>query len=109
MLKHDRHRQGTDFVEPDLPSTPMVDMSFQLLAFFIMTFKPADTEGQIALHDSPFPVPRETVGRHCDSLLPSASSDSRGRDLVGWDAEREKRVPENRSLSDTGAPSFGAS
>ena len=49
MLKHNRHRQGTDFVEPDLPITPMLDMSFQLLAFFIMTFKPADTEGQIAL------------------------------------------------------------
>ena len=49
MLKHDRRRQGTDHVEPDLPITPMLDMSFQLLAFFIMTFKPADTEGQIAL------------------------------------------------------------
>ena len=35
-----RRRQGTDFVEPDLPITPMLDMSFQLLAFFIMTFKP---------------------------------------------------------------------
>ena len=34
MLKHDRRRQGTDFVEPDLPITPMLDMSFQLLAFF---------------------------------------------------------------------------
>ena len=49
MLKHDRRRQGTDHVEPDLPITPMLDMSFQLLAFFIMTFKPAPTEGQIAL------------------------------------------------------------
>ncbi len=49
MLSHKRKRQGTDFVEPDLPITPMLDMSFQLLAFFIMTFKPADTEGQIAL------------------------------------------------------------
>src|SRR6476469_6903458 len=44
-----RRRQGTDFVEPDLPITPMLDMSFQLLAFFIMTFHPAPTEGQIAL------------------------------------------------------------
>jgi biopolymer transport protein ExbD len=44
-----RRRQGTDFVEPDLPITPMLDMSFQLLAFFIMTFKPAPTEGQIAM------------------------------------------------------------
>lgn len=44
-----RHRQSTDFVEPDLPITPMLDMSFQLLAFFIMTFKPAPTEGQLAM------------------------------------------------------------
>ena len=44
---HDRTR--TDHVEPDLPVTPMLDMSFQLLAFFIVTFKPAPTEGQIAL------------------------------------------------------------
>jgi biopolymer transport protein ExbD len=44
-----RKHQSTDFVEPDLPITPMLDMSFQLLAFFIMTFKPAPTEGQIAM------------------------------------------------------------
>ena len=49
MLRHKHKRQGTDFVEPDLPITPMLDMSFQLLAFFIMTFRPAPTEGQIAL------------------------------------------------------------
>jgi biopolymer transport protein ExbD len=44
-----KHKPGTDFVEPDLPITPMLDMSFQLLAFFILTFNPAPTEGQIAL------------------------------------------------------------
>src|SRR5262245_65567418 len=44
-----RHQQATDSVEPDLPITPMLDMSFQLLAFFILTFKPAPTEGQISL------------------------------------------------------------
>jgi biopolymer transport protein ExbD len=49
MLSHKRKRQGTDFVEPDLPVTPMLDMSFQLLAFFIITFRPAPTEGQLAL------------------------------------------------------------
>lgn len=49
MLSHKRKRASTDFVEPDLPITPMLDMSFQLLAFFIMTFKPAPTEGQIML------------------------------------------------------------
>src|SRR5262249_51654285 len=40
---------STDFVEPDLPITPMLDMSFQLMAFFIFTFRPAPTEGQIAM------------------------------------------------------------
>jgi len=44
-----KHRATTDFVEPDLPITPMLDMSFQLMAFFIFTFRPAPTEGQIAM------------------------------------------------------------
>ncbi len=49
MPIHKAKKPGADFVEPDLPITPMLDMSFQLLAFFIMTFKPAPTEGQIML------------------------------------------------------------
>lgn len=32
-------------VQPELPVTPMLDMSFQLLAFFIFTFRPAPAEG----------------------------------------------------------------
>jgi biopolymer transport protein ExbD len=51
------HKPGTDFVEPDLPITPMLDMSFQLLAFFILTFNPAPTEGQIAVA-----LPQDTGG-----------------------------------------------
>ena len=49
MLGQRRRRQTTEFVEPDLPITPMLDMSFQLLAFFIMTFQPGPTEGQLAM------------------------------------------------------------
>jgi len=44
-----RKRMNVEYVEPELPITPMLDMSFQLLAFFIMTFRPAATEGQIAM------------------------------------------------------------
>jgi len=40
-------RTATDHVEADLPITPMLDMSFQLLAFFIITFRPSPTEAQI--------------------------------------------------------------
>ncbi len=35
--------------EPDLPITPMLDMSFQLMAFFILTFRAAPQEGNIQL------------------------------------------------------------
>jgi biopolymer transport protein ExbD len=35
--------------EVALPVTPMLDVAFQLLFFFIMTFHPADLEGQIEL------------------------------------------------------------
>jgi biopolymer transport protein ExbD len=58
-----RDRPGPDRVEPDLPITPMLDMSFQLLAFFILTFKPSPTEGQIALA-----LPKEEGG-HGTALL----------------------------------------
>lgn len=49
MFGFRRTRAGTDHVEPELPITPMLDMSFQLLAFFLITFKVAPTEGQLAL------------------------------------------------------------
>ncbi|MHB1425705.1 MAG: ExbD/TolR family protein [Gemmataceae bacterium] len=35
--------------EPTLPVTPMLDMAFQLLAFFVMTYHPSDLEGQMEL------------------------------------------------------------
>lgn len=46
---HRRNRQQTTPTEPDLPITPMLDMSFQLMAFFILTFRPVPTEGQLSL------------------------------------------------------------
>jgi biopolymer transport protein ExbD len=43
-----RHASGNAQAEIELPITPMLDMSFQLLAFFIFTFHPAATiEGQM--------------------------------------------------------------
>lgn len=40
-------RQGPD--EPDVPVTPMLDMAFQLLTFFVLTYHPAPVEGQFAM------------------------------------------------------------
>ena len=62
-----KHKPGTDFVEPDLPITPMLDMSFQLMAFFIFTFRPAPTEGQIAMS-----LPKQEGG---ESAIPSPTDE----------------------------------
>ena len=42
-----RKRTPSQPVEPDLPITPMLDMAFQLMAFFILTFRPMPTEAQL--------------------------------------------------------------
>ncbi len=34
---------------PDIPITPMLDMAFQLLTFFVLTYKPAPTEVQFGM------------------------------------------------------------
>ena len=44
--------------EVELNLTAMLDMAFQLLAFFILTFKPAPMEGYIALR---MPPPQATT------------------------------------------------
>ncbi len=46
-----RKRSGSDGVELNLAA--MLDMAFQLLAFFILTFHPAPVEGQILLRMPP--------------------------------------------------------
>ena len=42
-------RKSEQGPEPNLPVTPMLDMAFQLLAFFVMTYHPSDLEGQMDL------------------------------------------------------------
>src|SRR4051812_46773704 len=61
---------------PDLPITPMLDMSFQLMAFFILTFKPAPTEVQLAL------------------MLPTA-----GRDVSTFEPKIEDQLPPSYKIS----------
>ncbi len=36
--------------EVEIPITPMLDMAFQLLTFFILTYRPAPTEGQFSMN-----------------------------------------------------------
>lgn len=37
-------------MEVEIPVTPMLDMAFQLLTFFILTYHPAPAEGQFAMN-----------------------------------------------------------
>jgi biopolymer transport protein ExbD len=37
-------------MEVEVPVTPMLDMAFQLLTFFILTYRPAPTEGQFSMN-----------------------------------------------------------
>jgi len=80
-----RRRATTDDVEPDLPITPMLDMSFQLLAFFILTFKPAPTEGQIAMT-----LPREVGGQAVG--FPTVSDDKPVRYIIKVEANDEGTI-----------------
>lgn len=55
-FRHRRHAK----VSVELNMAAMLDMAFQLLAFFILTFRPAPVEGQLALNLPP-PVPLTNV------------------------------------------------
>jgi biopolymer transport protein ExbD len=48
-MRHHHGHPHEDHTKPTLPITAFLDFSFQLLAFFIITFKPSTTEGQLAL------------------------------------------------------------
>jgi biopolymer transport protein ExbD len=51
MGRRHKKKRGSDEVELNLAA--MLDMAFQLLAFFILTFKPPAVEGQILLRMPP--------------------------------------------------------
>ncbi len=51
MSRRRKNKRSSDDVELNLAA--MLDMAFQLLAFFILTFRPAPVEGQVALRLPP--------------------------------------------------------
>jgi biopolymer transport protein ExbD len=70
-----RHRKPSNV---DLNLAAMLDMAFQLLAFFILTFRPAPIEGQLTMHLPP-PIPVTNV--KSDKSPPPAGDN--GGDLAG--------------------------
>ena len=67
-----KKRRGAENVELNLAA--MLDMAFQLLTFFILTFKPAPIEGQITLR---MPPPQ--------AITPVAGGQDAGKDTKNTD------------------------
>jgi biopolymer transport protein ExbD len=55
---------------PEVPITPMLDMAFQLLTFFVLTYKPAPSEGQFVMNLLP-PQPATSISAEAPSEKPS--------------------------------------
>ncbi len=51
-MRHRRYRRKKEG-DVELNLAAMLDMAFQLLTFFILTFKPSPIEGQVSLHLPP--------------------------------------------------------
>ena len=73
MSRRSRHQPGAS-TAPDMPIVPMLDMSFQLLSFFILTFRPLPSEAQLALA-----LPKETGGA---AAVPTMNMDAEEEDVI---------------------------
>ncbi len=51
MRRKKRKSRGAS--EPEVPVAPMLDMAFQLLTFFVLTYRPAPSEGQFVMNLMP--------------------------------------------------------
>jgi biopolymer transport protein ExbD len=67
-----KRRKGSENVELNLAA--MLDMAFQLLTFFILTFKPAPVEGQVDLRLPP-PEPVTNVAAKAQAGKDDANKD----------------------------------
>lgn len=75
--KRRRHSSG----DVELNLAAMLDMAFQLLTFFILTFRPAPIEGQLALQLPP-PVPATDMSTQVDSGDEAGDSVAPVRSLI---------------------------
>jgi biopolymer transport protein ExbD len=74
MLTHSRRKDEEEGVQLNYVITPMLDMTFQLLFFFVLTFKPQSAmEGKI---DFQLPSTGEAKAQRPEDIDPTKTSDS---------------------------------
>ncbi len=88
---------------PDVPITPMLDMAFQLLTFFVLTYKPAPSEGQFVMNllppqpataisaEAPSDKPADTLPATLATLPTVLKAGEAGRSTRSWLARRRWR------------------
>ena len=67
-----RRSHEADSTEVSLPITPMLDMAFQLLTFFIFTYHPSALEGQMDLN---LPSEAQPMARSAEDVKPESAAD----------------------------------
>ena|SRR5260221_11492847 len=67
-----RHRVTSPDIEMALPIVPMLDLSFQLLFFFVATFNPGKAEGKLAMN---LPASGQARAADISQVDPKAISD----------------------------------
>ncbi len=97
-----RRRPGLSEDVP-FPVTPMLDMAFQLLAFFILTFQPPSRETRIDLYlpASPAALPGRSVGQARAEVAPPDELDLETDLLVRAEANAQGGL---RLLTLSGSP-----
>src|SRR5262249_14232479 len=105
-----KHREEDKPTEVTLPITPMLDMAFQILFFFISTFNPvAASEGQM---DLSLPAKSEAAAQEQKNISPKAESHKNEIDiptditisLRGLQVEKYKGEVESIWIKDTANP-----
>jgi biopolymer transport protein ExbD len=75
-----RRRLSRSKADVELNLASMLDMAFQLLAFFILTFRPSPIEGQLSLH-LPAAVPQTNVQAERPDLAEAAEAGGTAKTL----------------------------
>jgi biopolymer transport protein ExbD len=71
-MKFRKFRSTTGDAKVEIQMTPMLDMIFQLLIFFILTFKPVVDEGQFGVNMSSLPGGQSTL----PTMVPGMGDDT---------------------------------